>query len=123
MKNISFTSVENFYDEARVGIDFQYEGVWYSIEFDDPFLGEGNMRIHEQDAQNVFTYFDESKCSEYSSLFDLVHNYKIGGRTLAEIICDENGIPRSVLPVKNKAKTTQEWFDEINAGGKNGKTS
>ena len=122
MKNICFKSVEDFYEEARVGIDFEYNDIWYSIEFNDPFFGEGDMRIHEQDAPNVFTYFDDSKCVEYHSLFDLVHNYKIGERTLAEIICDENGISRSVLPVENTAKTTREWFNEIN-GGTNGKNA
>lgn len=111
MKNISFTSVENFYEEARVGIDFEYNGIWYQIDFDDPKTGKGKMQISKYDEENS-TYYD--------SLYDLVHNYKIGDRTLAEIICDENGISRSVLPVKNNSKTTCELFEECNGERKNG---
>ena len=114
MNGISFSSVENFYEEARVGIDFECYGKWYQIDFDDPQFGESRMQISR---------YDEEKSVYYDTLFDLVHNYKIGERTLAEIICDENGISRSVLPVKNTATTTRELFDEINGGGENGKNS
>lgn len=99
MKNICFTSVENFYEEARIGIDFEYRGVWYTINFDDPRFGESKMQISR---------YDEEKSIYFDSLFDLVHGYKIEERTLAEIIYDENDIPRSVLPVANISKSARE---------------
>jgi len=114
MNGISFSSVENFYEESRIGIEFECYGEWYQIDFDDPQFGESRMQIAK---------CGEEKSVYYDSLFDLVHNYKIGDRTLAEIICDENGIPRSVLPVKNTAKTTRELYNEIYNGGVNGKNS
>ena len=105
MNNICFKSIEDFYKEAQKGIDFEYKGIWYQIDFDDPVSGNSKMQISR---------YDEEKSTYYDSLFDLVHNYKIAGRSLAEIICDENGIPRSVLPVKNSESMTHGLFDEIN---------
>lgn len=110
MKNICFTSVEDFYREAQKGIDFEYNGTWYQIDFDNPFSGEGKMQISK---------YNEGKSTYYDSLFDLVHNYKIDGRSLAEIICDENGITRSVLPVKNMPSTIPNLFDDIDLEVKN----
>lgn len=109
---ISFTSVENFFEECTTGIEFKYNDNWYCIEFDDPFKGVGKVRIHLQD-ENGDGYFDPSRCAEYKSLEDLVHTYKIGDRTLAEIICDENNIPRTVLPVKRHLEKWQaDLFDD-----------
>lgn len=50
---ISFTSVENFFEECTTGIEFVYEGKWYLIEFDDPFSGIGKVRIHLQDEDGM----------------------------------------------------------------------
>ena len=91
---IPFTSVENFFEECTTG-----------IEFDDPFSGLGTVRNHLQD-ENGDGYFDERRCSEYPNPEKLVHSYKIGERTLAEIICDENKISRSALPVK---RNLEKW--------------
>ena len=52
--------------------------------------------------------------SFFDNLEDLVHKYKIGDRTLAEIICDENNIPRTVLPVKRPIEKWQSDFFEGN---------
>ena len=49
-----------------------------------------------------FKYEEKWHLIEFDDLEALVHSYKIGNRTLAEIICDENNIPRSVLPIKRK---------------------
>lgn len=110
---IPFTSVENFFEECSTGIEFKYNEMWYCVEFDDPFTGVGRVRIHLQD-ENGDGYFDESRCAEYQNLEELVHSYKIGDRTLAEIICDENGISRSVLPVKRRL---EKWQTELFDGG------
>jgi len=112
---ISFTSVENFFEECTTGIEFKYNDNWYLIEFDDPFSGIGKVRIHLKDEDDN-GYFDESRCSEFIDLETLVHNYKIGERTLAEIICDENNIPRNVLPVK---RPIEKWQADIFEGGGN----
>lgn len=106
---ISFKSVENFFEECTTGIEFKYEEKWYLIEFDDPFTGIGKVRIHLQDKDSD-SYLDDSRCEEFSDLEALVHSYKIGNRTLAEIICDENNIPRSVLPVKRKI---EKWQSDL----------
>lgn len=109
---ISFTSVENFFEECTTGIEFTYEGKWYLVEFDDPFSGIGKVRIHLQD-EDGNGYIDDNRCQEFENLEDLVHSYKIGDRTLAEIICDENNISRSVLPVKRHIEKWQSnLFDE-----------
>lgn len=105
---IPFKSVENFYEECTTGIEFQYEGKWYLIEFDNPFTGIGKVRIHLQD-DNSDAYTDDNRCREYPNLESLVHAHRIGDRTLAEIICVENRIPREVLPVKRVLK---EWQTE-----------
>lgn len=106
---ISFSSVENFFEECTTGIEFKYSENWYCIEFDDPFKGVGRVRIHLQD-EDGNGYFDERRCTEYQNLEELVHSYKIGDRTLAEIICDENGISRDVLPVK---RHLEKWQTEL----------
>lgn len=103
---ISFTSVENFFEECTTGIEFVYGSKWYCVEFDDPFFGIGTVRIHLRDEDGK-GYFDENRCNEYPNLETLVHAYKIGERTLAEIICDENNIPRSVLPVERRLEAWQ----------------
>lgn len=103
---ISFKSVEDFFEECTTGVEFQYAGKWYLIEFNDPFRGLGAVRIHLQDEDSE-NYFDDTRCQEFPDLETLVHYYRIGERTLAEIICDENGIPRSVLPVKRVLKPWQ----------------
>ena len=97
---ISFTSVENFFEECTTG-----------IEFDDPFSGIGKVRIHLQD-EDGSGYLDDNRCEEFDNLEDLVHKYKIGDRTLAEMICDENNIPRTVLPVKRPIEKWQSDFFE-----------
>lgn len=110
---ISFKSVENFFDECTTGIEFKYGNKWYLIEFDDPFTGIGKVRIHLQD-EDSDAYTDDNRCEEFENLEILVHSYKIGDRTLAEIICDENNIPRSVLPVKRKIEKWQsDLFDGV----------
>ncbi|MBR4006440.1 hypothetical protein [Fibrobacter sp.] len=114
---ISFKSVENFFEECTTGIEFKYEEKWYLIEFDDPFTGIGKVRIHQQD-ENSDSYLDDSRCEEFNDLEALVHSYKIGNRTLAEIICDENNIPRSVLPVKRKI---EKWQTDLFDGAKDEK--
>lgn len=110
---ISFTSVENFYEECTTGIEFKYNEKWYLIEFDDPFSGIGKVRIHLQN-ENGDGYFDEKRRAEFDNLEQLVHHYQIGERSLAEIICDENKISRSVLPVK---RPIQKWQAELFGGG------
>ena len=112
---ISFTSVENFFKECTTGIEFVYEGKWYLIEFDDPFSGIGKVRIHLQD-EDGSGYLDDNRCEEFDNLEDLVHKYKIGDRTLAEVICDENNIPRSVLPVK---RPIEKWQSDLFQGNGN----
>ena len=114
---ISFESVENFFEECTTGIEFKYEEKWYLIEFDDPFTGIGKVRIHLQD-ENSDNYPDDSRCEEFNNLESLVHSYKIRNRTLAEIICDENNIPRSVLPVKRKI---EKWQMNLFDGASNEK--
>ena len=110
---ISFKSVENFFEECTTGIEFKYEEKWYLIEFDDTFTGIGRVRIHLQD-EDSDGYLDDSRCEEFENLETLVHSYKIGNRTLAEIICDENGIPRSVLPVRRRIEKWQsDLFDGV----------
>lgn len=104
---ISFSSIEQFYEEARLGVEFELYNKWYLIEFDDPFCGKGKVRIHLQDDLGG-NYLDETRMHEYENLEELVHNYKILERTLAEIICDENGISRNCLPIKQK---TPPLFD------------
>ena len=108
---ISFSSLENFYEECTTGIEFNYEGYWHLIEFDDPFRGRGRVRIHREDRQGCKKYFSEDKCKEYPNLETLVHSYEIEGRTLAQIICDDNGIPRSVLPVHRTYFLPDELFE------------
>lgn len=112
---ISFTSVENFFEECTTGIEFVYEGKWYLIEFDDPFSGIGKVRIHLQD-EDSSGYLDDNRCEEFDNLENLVHKYKIGDRTLAEIICDENNIPRTVLPVK---RPIEKWQSDLFEGNGN----
>lgn len=109
---ISFTSIENFYEECTTGVEFEYNQKWYLIEFDDPFHGIGPVRIHLQDEDGK-GYFDESRSKEFLNLETLVHNYKIGERTLAEIICDENSISRDVLPVKRHLEKWQAEGEEV----------
>lgn len=47
-------------------------------------------------------------------LFLQIAIIQIGNRTLAKIICDENNIPRSVLPVKRKiGKWQSDLFDGV----------
>ena len=101
---ISFTSVENFFEECTTG-----------IEFDDPFSGIGKVRIHLQD-EDGSGYLDDNRCEEFDNLENLVHKYKIGDRTLAEIICDENNIPRTVLPVK---RPIEKWQSDLFEGNGN----
>ena len=81
------------------------------IEFDDPFRGRGRVRIHCEDRQGCQKYFSEDNCKEYPNLETLVHSYEIDGRTLAQIICDDNGIPRSVLPVHRTYFLPDELFE------------
>lgn len=109
---IPFTSLENFYEECTTGIEFEYDHKWYLIEFDDPFHGVGTVRIHLQDEDGK-VYFDGCRSEEFLNLEDLVHNYKISERTLAEIICDENSISREVLPVKRHLETWQAEGNEV----------
>lgn len=96
---ITFKSIEDFYKEAETGIEFKLYGKNYLIEFDDPFTGGGKVRMHLEDADGN-GYFDKTRQFEYDNLEELVHSYKIDNRSLAEIICDENKIPRSILPIK-----------------------
>lgn len=108
---ITFNSIEDFYKESETGIEFKLYGKNYLIEFDDPFTGGGRVRIHLEDADGN-GYFDKTKVCEYSNLEELVHSYKIDNRSLAEVICDENKIPRSVLPIKYfKLDFTKEMSD------------
>lgn len=109
---ISFSSVENFYEECTTGIEFQYNGKCYCVEFDDPFRGIGTVRIHLQDKDGN-GYFDAERCTEYPNLETLVHNYQIESRTLAEIICDENKISRKVLPIKRELEKWQADGNEV----------
>lgn len=110
---IPFTSIENFYEECTTGIEFKYNEKWYLVEFDDPFKGIGTVRIHLQD-DNDNSYTNDNFCFEYCNLETLVHNYKIGDRTLAEIICDENSLPRNKEIIKRKL---QKWqLDLFNNG-------
>lgn len=67
--------------------------------------------------QNI-AQLDNSRCEEFNNLESLVHSYKIKNRTLAEIICDENNIPRSVLPVKRKI---EKWQINLFDGASNEK--
>ncbi|MCQ2596011.1 MAG: hypothetical protein MJ196_12185 [Treponemataceae bacterium] len=110
---ILYLSVEDFYKDCTTGIEFPYKEHNYLIEFDDPFTGTGVCRIHVNDDDCDTSYFDSTKCMEFNNLEELVHNYKIGLKTLAEIICDDNGISRSVLPVHRDEKKQLALFGEI----------
>ena len=54
MKDISFSSVENFYEESRIGIEFECYGEWYQIDFDDPQFGESRMQIAKCGEENLY---------------------------------------------------------------------
>lgn len=104
---IPFNSVEDFFDEVSSDYGFEYQNKWYDICFDDPFTALGKVEIYEE--RKGDTDGDHALREEhFDSLDDLVHNFKIGARTLAEIICDENDISRSVLPVKRPRPTWGE---------------
>ena len=107
---IPFTSVENFFDEVTSDYGFLYKPYWYDICFRNPFLGTGPVDIFEETEEDRDSDHLIREQETYDSIEELVHKFKIRGRTLAEIICDENDIPRSVLPVKWPRPTPGEIF-------------
>lgn len=95
---ISFTSVENFFEECTIGIEFVYEGKWYLIEFDDPFSGIGKVRIHLQDEDGC-GYLDDNRCEEFENLENLVHKWPaLSGQSVCPTSASKLSRLRKPLP-------------------------
>lgn len=107
--------------------EFQRKNMWYEIlqcgdeeNGDKCFITAVDLtKSYKKPGPNDDFYSPEfyEDIQFYDSPFELVHKYKLKeGKTIAEIICDNNGWDYSILPVY--PKNYSPLFGNENADGK-----